>query len=740
MSDGTSTGTDGGALRCDATAAVDFMRTFHQGVDWWLTAIHPETGHVFVAMTPDAAKLASYQAKGYNCYFGVNPSTHLARKAAIADITAVGHLHVDLDPDPRKPLAEERARIVGLLTMDKLPGDIPPPTYVVDTGGGYAAYWRLDKPEPVNGDSKTADGMGRYNLHLARVLGGDHCHDISRVMRLPGTVNFPDARKVKRGRVPAPTKVVGCHPTRVYNLVAQFTQAPEGAAAKAQAGGEGRLSPSTAPVYEAELRALGLTDEHMALLRGHDAGRYPSRSEQQFALSQELTRRGLAPEKHMRMLLSPEWPGLSASVTDKGRGADRYARRQIERATAIVEDYDADDKGRVLNTPENRQKAIIRAGVQCRYNQLTHRHEITGWPDWPAEIMPPDIADRHMRAWGNKYAAISAPTSDWREALLVEGDNHRHHPIRDYLDGLVWDGTPRLDKWLVTYAGSPDSPYTRAVSTLLLVAAVRRVRAPGCKFDHMVVLEGIQGAGKSSLIMTLSPQPSWAAEGFSFPDDDRQLVEALTSKWLIEATELAGFGRRDVTRLKDVLSRQVDTTRMAYRHQVVDYPRQCVIVGTTNADTYLRDETGARRYLPVQLGAVVDVPGVARDRDQLWAEAVCVERNYGPVLAIPSELWAVAAQETEARREVDAVEELLAAGLPSEGSIPSLALTQAVSKVIGVGDSSGISVRVGRAMKKLGWRRCRGSDNSYRYHRGNYGIVWQPDVSMDGGKIEYLRP
>jgi predicted P-loop ATPase len=194
--------------------------------------------------------------------------------------------------------------------------------------------------------------------------------------------------------------------------------------------------------------------------------------------------------------------------------------------------------------------------------------------------------------------------------------------VTDYLASLVWDGTPRLERWLSVYAGAEDSLYVRKVSREMLVAAVRRARHPGCRLDQLPILEGPQGCGKSSALLVLAVEDAWFTD--AFVPDSRGLMEATAGKWILEM-RLDEWGC-DVREFKERLFHQWDEVRRAYEHKGVRVTRQFVIIGTTNETAvYLRWTVGDQRFWPVRVQRF-DLEKLRADRDQLWAEAAIEEQ------------------------------------------------------------------------------------------------------------------
>jgi|GEM_PF-2817256 len=205
------------------------------------------------------------------------------------------------------------------------------------------------------------------------------------------------------------------------------------------------------------------------------------------------------------------------------------------------------------------------------------------------------------------------------EAVSALADQNKHHPVKQYLESLEWDKTPRLNTWLSAYAGSEDNEYTREIGSKLLVAAIARIYDPGVKFDYMLVLEGNQGIGKSQLLNALGGD--WYID-INF-GRDKDMVSAMRMGWIIEISELSGIGKREVEEIRAFVSRQTDVVRLPYERLTRTYPRKNIFIGTINPDgdnSYLTDSTGARRFWPVPCHEI-KLEEFKRDRDQLWAEA-----------------------------------------------------------------------------------------------------------------------
>jgi hypothetical protein len=478
----------------------------------------------------------------------------------------------------------------------------------------------------------------------------------------------------------------------------------------------------------------GTEDKLQRIIKRGENGEYGGdKSRAEFYVITEMLRRGYGPEAIRKTLLNRK-NGISAKAHGETDPRE-YVVRQIERGMAKV-DFACDKDGSPYHSPDNIRVALVKFGITLRHDMFALRDLIEGLPGFGPALDDPATTRIYMMM-DQQFHFLPAKGL-LQDVLADTARLNEFHPVQDYLRGLRWDGTERLDTWLTDYGGAPENDYTRAVGKLMLIAAVRRVYEPGCKFDEMVVFEGPQGSERSTALSTLAVDPDWFSDDLPLNADSAKVIERIKGRWIVEAAELSGMRRGDIEHIKAFLSRRIDRARPAYGHFLLEAPRQCIIVGTTNDDNYLRDLTGNRRFWPV-LTPKWRLKDLKDDRDQLWAEAREREAD-GASIRLPRKLWPDASREQTKRTIADPYVEQLAKYLntrttwdrdghevvePLYGRIRSTDAWDIIGLPVGQRTQSH-NERLGNAMRALGWRRLKqrfgsGSEPEWAYVRDEPG-------------------
>ena len=347
--------------------------------------------------------------------------------------------------------------------------------------------------------------------------------------------------------------------------------------------------------------------------------------------------------KAMAKLATQDRRVTAQIVTDRTAEALADLETPMDEMENWREKLQVTDKGTIAQTIEN-VVLILRYDpglTRClALNEMDHNIVVTRSLPWrTVEGMSQwvDADDAALRHYMEKFYGLYGKDRIF-DAVNVVASENKFHPVRDYLEGCEWDEVPRVETLLVDYLGAEDNPYTRAVTRKTLAAAVARVYQPGCKFDYMLTIRGRQGLGKSAFIAKLGGP--WFSDSFTTLQG-KDAYEQVLGVWIMEVGELAGMRKAEAETIKLYISKQTDRFRPAYGRRTQEFPRQCIFIGTTNEEQFLRDTTGNRRFW------VVDTPPEPiRDQFEdltpdlirlIWAEAVKIYKA-GEKLFLPRNL------------------------------------------------------------------------------------------------------
>jgi predicted P-loop ATPase len=373
------------------------------------------------------------------------------------------------------------------------------------------------------------------------------------------------------------------------------------------------------------------------------------------------------------------------------------------------------------------------------HNAFTLETILDAAPPWHTGPWVPRVWCEHddlcLTFWMQNQGIVVDPNKAAQAVEMVARDRIVH-PVLDYLDGLRHDGISRVGTWLTDFLGAEATAYNQNVGRAMLIAAIARIRDPGCKVDTVPILEGPQGALKSSAIGKLF-HPWFSDELADLGSKDAAMQ--MSGIWGIELAELDAMNRTEIARTKAFLSRKIDRFRPPYGRRLIERQRPCVFWGTTNASGYLKDETGGRRFWPIRVGTI-NLVGLAATRDQLWAEAQALYRTGVPWWIKDRAIQEAAEEQQRDRYQGDVWDEPIADCVAklngADVTIPE------VLAVLGVHvENSGQSeqTRVARVLRSLGLtRRQRGSGASKRWV---YSV--QPEIigseQGDGHIIAYRK-
>lgn len=361
----------------------------------------------------------------------------------------------------------------------------------------------------------------------------------------------------------------------------------------------------------------------------------------------------------------------------------------------------------ILKNMENVVRGLDGLGIVCRRDTFHHRVYVG------AERLSDDLIVELrvllIKAYEKDFGLVHI-----YDAVVAMASQNKFNPVTEMLAGaeLLWDGVARLDRLGPDYFHTDDTPLARECFRKVMIAAVRRARRPGVKFDQILVTESPEGWNKSTAWAVLAGEGNFS-DASILGKEAREVQEALADIWIHENSDLSGLSRAEVEHVKAFASRTTDRARPAYGRVLVDQPRQSIEVGTTNSDSYLLSQTGNRRFWPFKLAARVDLDALRRDRLALWGEAAAAEGG-GESLVLDERLWGEAAAEVEKRRVIDPWEDELA-NLTGHMAVKRRQGKDFITRVgvheflrlRGQATNAGSGRRIADVMRKLGWTDCR---------------------------------
>jgi len=636
-----------------------------------LCAIHPEKEPPLVIggwfadaaglpQIDDAIAFVEKWSGRRNLYF------HIARlqrvpangKATKADVEAVAALHADIDLKAGIDQDTGMTRIESALS-----GFDPKPSVIVRSGGGCQAFWLLREPVRVGGDEAAAADVERRTRQLEErfknldalkdIVEVDSTHNVDRIMRIPGTPNLPGEKKRAKGRQPRLASVAWADWDLRYDYES-FEAAPAKVEASASAKIDRAKAAEHAAAFDVDNPPAGLPDKARVLiastrkrtslddinaeltergLLGEDKP-YAKRAHAFMALAASL-KAGCASNEEVAGALCAVWKGNANIPASERRDAAKMWRH-IERAVSKSHepkrraagdwpDGVGEESGRPHNTYGNTKAALGRLGIKLSYDEFRHRFNVEGMPKERLDGRLSDAAVLKIRDSIYETFCFYPNKEVSRDAIESVCHDNSHNPVVEWLDALPpWDGVPRLDKWLHTYLGAPDTKLNTAYGRKFFCATVRRCKRPGSKWDHELDLQGPQGIGKSTICEDIAIFPDVYTDAGEVGASQKEMIETLHGKQIVEIPELAGHSKAERSKNKASITRKIDSARLAYDKYTTEAPRSTVSIGTLNPGGYLTDPTGERRNWNVAV-TKYEREKLLKDKPQIYAEAVAIE-------------------------------------------------------------------------------------------------------------------
>jgi predicted P-loop ATPase len=704
-----------------AETALDFLEKLRPAGPWVLTAIIPDglTETITAKDAEDVRRFIGRNDGEKNLYFSVNPTrTARASKASKLEIAAIEYSFVDLDPKGTETPEAAKARYLsGLETFE------PKPSAIIDSGNGIQALWRLEEPivlpepkaveNPQKGQAKfvypddtlevIAGAEGRVKALMETLGSVAGTQNIDRILRLPGPINLPNAKKLRDGRVACQTKLILFNETACKLEDFPTAATTSGSAGKAHTGsGNGVVSQGSSDLDWAKVEQhtgwlkwasdlpedFSIKGRTIVAHRGNladlkfdlaDAGlpvSYNSWSEVSLAVAAIFKNHGgFTNEQIAAALLCPL--DCNQHVTRMLTGQQRAVERMIMRSHQQTDQKVARTEGepdwreRFANSKpkpsmHNARLAITELGIACSCDTF-HNKTLFGYRDDEVKheltSIVGEVSDNGIIALRQRMSdrfGFDMEDKATRDAVKSLALEHCFDPVCDLIEKaeLEWDGIKRLDRMAVDHFNCEDTTINRAFIRKTMIGLIARARDPGCKFDTIVVLESKEGFNKSTAWRVLAGDENFSDESI-IGKAGREVQEQLAEVWIHENADLAGMRKAEVETIKAYASRMTDIARPAFAHYVVKQRRHSIEVGTTNSSEYLQSQTGNRRFWPLEVTAAIDIDKLRRDRLQLIGEAAMFQ-TAGESIVLDEELWEAAGIEQEKRRVKDPWEDRLA--------------------------------------------------------------------------------
>ena len=600
------------------------------------------------------------------------------------------------------------------------------------SGAGWQFLIKLD--QPISPDEAEVL-VGK--LHVA--LGFDPVvRNCNRILRVPGSINWKDG---KDGRVPSKCLPMCLRDTatsidRIRNALANVAMPVPGARASGATESKIDWSKVRQPGWLNSMADLpGDVPDKLRVIIGHtgtlyDLNRdlietgyltkpYHSWSDVTLAIAAGLKFYGKYTAEEIAEALLADLPCNQhvARQKDKERAIERAISRShgpqtLVTAGVVFRDYDR--YGKPKPSLANGVIAIRALGIDASVDLFHHRINVkyNGDSKTIREGLLTDDTVSAIRSLINNRYRVDCGDDNTLAAIKEVARDNAFDPMLDMLEDCQskWDGMKRIDTWVIDYLGCKDTPLNRAIGRLVLIAACRRARKPGCKFDPITVLEGVEGTNKSTAIRALAGDENFSDQSI-LGANDKEVQEQLDGIWMHENADLAGMRRAEVGQVKAFASRQVDRARPAYGRVREDRPRRSIEWGTTNNKEYLQSQTGNRRFWPLETGKI-DAEALIRDREQLLGEAATCEAA-GESIELDERLWGDARDAQEQRRVVDPWEDILA-NMPDDvihksgDGYERVASADVLEHVLEIPKAQQTSMhgrRLADAMERVGWDR-----------------------------------